>query len=46
MTVSGINDNSFCESLLRESDITLLRAISTEHATEKTRKHTCQILRS
>ena len=44
MIVCGSNDNAFRERLLRESDLTLSRAISAGHAAEETRKHACEIL--
>ena len=40
----GTNENAFLERLLRESDLTLSRAISAGHAAEETRKHACEIL--
>ena len=43
MIVSGTNDNAFHERLLRESDLTLSRAISAGHAAEKTQKHAREI---
>ena len=46
MIVCGTNDNTFPERLLRESALTLSRAISAGHAAEKTRKHTREILQS
>ena len=45
MIVCGTKNNSFRERLLRECDLTLSKAISTDHATEETRKHACKILR-
>ena len=44
MIVCGTNDNAFREKLLRESDLTLSRAISAGHAIEETRKHDREIL--
>ena len=44
MIVCGTNDNAFRERLLRESDLTLSRAISAGHAAEETRKNTREIL--
>ena len=38
--------NAICERLLRESDLTLSRDISTGHAAEETQKHNCEILQS
>ena len=46
MILCGTNDNDFCETLLRESDLILSRAISAGHAAEETRKHDRQILQS
>ena len=46
MIICGTNDNVFCERLLGESDLTLLRAISAGHAAEKTQKHASEILKS
>ena len=46
MIVSGTNDNVFRERRLKESDLTLSRAISAEHAAEKTRIHAREILPS
>ena len=46
MIVCGTNDNAFRERLLRESDLTLSRAISAGHAAEETRKHAREILQS
>ena len=47
MIVCGTNDSDvFRERLLRESDLTLLGAISAEHAAEETRKHACKIRQS
>ena len=36
MIVCGTNDNAFHERLLRESDVTLLKAIAGGHAAEET----------
>ena len=44
MIVCGTNDNAFHEKLLRESDLTLSRAISAGHAIEETREHDREIL--
>ena len=44
MIVCGTNDNAFREKLLRESDLTLSRAISAGHAIEETREHDREIL--
>ena len=46
MTACGINDNSLRERLFRECDLTLSKAISADHAAEKTPKHAHEILRS
>ena len=45
MFVCGNKDNSLHERLLRESDLTLSKAISAGHAAEETLKHTREILR-
>ena len=42
----SMNDNSLREHLLRESELTLLKAISAGHATEETHKYACKILKS
>ena len=39
MIVCGTNDNSLIERLLRESELTLPKAIAAGHADEETRKH-------
>ena len=44
MIVCGTNDNAFRERLLRESDLTLSKAINAGHVAEETRKHACEIL--
>ena len=44
MILCGKKDNAFREKLLRESDLTLSRAISAGHAGEKTGKHAREIL--
>ena len=44
MIVCGANDNAFYERLPRESDLTLLRAISVGYAAEETRKRAPKIL--
>ena len=44
MIVCGTKDNSLCEGLLRECDLTLSKAISAGHAAEETRKHAPEIL--
>ena len=44
MIVCGTNDNAFREKLLRESDLTLSRAISAGHTIEETREHDREIL--
>ena len=44
MIFCGTNENAFLERLLRESDLTLSRAISAGHAAEETRKHAREIL--
>ena len=44
MIVCGTNDNAFREKLLRESDLTLSRAISAGHAIEESREHDREIL--
>ena len=44
MIVCGTNDNAFREKLLRESDLTLSRAVSAGHAIEETREHDREIL--
>ena len=46
MIACGINDNSLRERLFRECDLTLSKAISADHAAEKTPKHAHEILRS
>ena len=46
MIVCGTNDNAFRETLLRESDLTLSRAISAGHTAEETQKHAHEILQS
>ena len=46
MIVCGTNDNAFRERHLRESGLTLSRAISAGHAAEETRKHAREILLS
>ena len=46
MIVSGTRDNSLCEKLLRECDLTQSKVISAGHAAEETRKHAREILRS
>ena len=43
MIVCGTKDNSLRERLLRETDLTLSRAISAGHAAEETRKHAREI---
>ena len=45
MIVCGTNDNSLRERLLRESELTLPKAISAGHAAEETRKHAREILK-
>ena len=44
MIICGTNDNAFRERLLRESDLTLSRAISAGHAAEVAQKHAREIL--
>ena len=44
MIVCSTNDNAFREKFLRESDLTLSRAISAGHAIEETREHDREIL--
>ena len=44
MIVCGKNDNAFHERLLRESDLSLSRAISAGHAAEETWKRAHKIL--
>ena len=44
MIFCGTNDNDFRKRLLRESDLTLSRAISTGHAAAEPRKHARDIL--
>ena len=44
--VCGTNDNSLRERLLRESELTLPKAMSAGHAAEETRKHAREILQS
>ena len=44
--IYSTNDNAFRERSLRESGLTLSRAISTGHAAQKTRKHALEILQS
>ena len=46
MIACGKNDNSLRERLLRQSELTLPKAISAGHAAEKTRKHAREILKS
>ena len=46
MIFCGTNDNVLRERLLRESDLTLSRAISAGHVAEVTRKHVREILQS
>lgn len=46
MIVCGKNDNVFLERLLRESDLTVSRAISAICAAEETLKHTREIFQS
>ena len=46
MIVCGTNDTAFRETLLRESDLTLSRAISAGHTAEETQKHAHEILQS
>ena len=46
MIVCGTNDNSLRERLLRESELTLPKAMSAGHAAEETRKHAREILQS
>ena len=46
MIVCGTNDNSLRERLLRDSELTLPKAISAGHAVEETRKHAREILKS
>ena len=45
MIVCGTKDNSLCERLLRECDLTLSKAISADHVAEETRNHAHEILR-
>ena len=44
--VCGTNDNSLRERLLRESELTLPKALSAGHAAKETCKHACKILKS
>ena len=44
MIVCSTNDNAIREKFLRESDLTLSRAISAGHAIEETREHDREIL--
>ena len=44
MIVYGANDSSSRESLLRESELTLSKAISASHTVEETHKHAREIL--
>ena len=46
MIVCGTNDNSLRERLLRESELTLSKAIFAVHAAEETRRHAREILKS
>ena len=46
MIICGANDNSLRERFLRESELTLPKAISAGHAGEETRKHAHEILES
>ena len=46
MIVCGTYDNSLRERLLRESELTLPKAIPAGHAAEETRKHAREILKS
>ena len=46
MIVCVTNDDSLRERLLRESELTLSKAISAVHATEETHKYACKILKS
>ena len=46
MIVCGTTENSLCERLLRECDLTLSKAIIAGHAGEETRKHVRKILRA
>ena len=46
LIVCGTNDDSLKERLLRESELTLSKAISASHAAEETRKHARKILKS
>ena len=46
MIVCGTTENSLCERLLRECDLTLFKAIIAGHAGEETRKHVRKILRA
>ena len=46
MIVCGTNDNVFRERPLRESDLTLSRAISARYAAEETLKHAREIFQS
>ena len=44
MIICGANDNAFYKRLPRESDLTLLKAISVGYAAEETRKRATKIL--
>ena len=44
MIVYGANDSSSREWLLRESELTLSKAISASHTVEETHKHAREIL--
>ena len=46
MIVCGTSNNSLRERLLRESELTLPKAISSGHAAKETHKHACKILKS
>ena len=46
MIVFGLRDNSLCDRLLRECNLTLSRAICVDHAAEKTCKNASEILKS
>ena len=46
MIVYGANDSSSREWLLRESELTLSKAISASHTVEETHKHAREILKS
>ena len=46
LIVCGANNNAFRKRLLRESDLTLTRAINAGHTTEESQKYACEIMQS